>query len=189
MKTTIASFMLTLLLAASVFQGLVTAAESNQDQAMIKQGEYLVNFGGCNDCHTPKLFTPNGPEPDPGRLLSGHPAAAKLPEVPAGLVGPEQWGALTNNDLTAWVGPWGVSFAANLTPDIGTGMGGWTEEMFINSMRTGKHLGVGRDILPPMPWSSLAALTDRDLRAIFAYLQAIKPVENAVPPPIAPHTH
>jgi len=174
------------LLSVALFQATVSASENEDSQAMIQRGEYLVNFGGCNDCHTPKIMTPNGPEPDPQRLLSGHQAASKLPELPAGLIGPDKWGALTNNDLTAWVGPWGVSFTANLTPDKNTGLGGWTAEIFVKTMRTGKHMGVGRPILPPMPWFSLAVLSDDDLNAIFTYLQHIKPISNQVPPPVPP---
>lgn len=155
----------------------------------IKRGEYLVNYGGCSDCHTPKLMTPKGPAPDPSRLLSGHPASAPIPPLPpAGIIGPapNQWGAVTNNDLTAWVGPWGTSYAANLTPDVATGLGGWTADQFIKTMRTGKHLGAGRDLLPPMPWFDIAVLNDRDLKAVFAYLKSIKPIPNQVPQPAPP---
>jgi mono/diheme cytochrome c family protein len=188
-KAKIATLILTGLLTASLFHEVALASEGNKNQELIKHGEYLVSYGGCNDCHTPKVFTPKGPEPDLNKLLSGYPSTAALPEIPQGIIGPEKWGALTNNDLTVWVGPWGVSFAANLTPDIRTGLGGWTEELFIKTMRTGKHLGAGRDILPPMPWYALAALTDRDLKAIFAYLKTIKPIENEVPQPVPPRTH
>jgi cytochrome c553 len=170
----------------------MTASQSTFAQAggaskeQLRRGEYLAGYGGCSDCHTPKLMTKEGPIPDKARLLSGHPASAKLPAVPAGVLGPDQWGALTNNDLTAWAGPWGVSFAANLTPDKDTGLGGWTADQFIKTMRTGKHLGVGRPILPPMPWYDVAVLTDQDLKALFAYLKSLKPVRNQVPHPMAP---
>ena len=100
-------------------------------------------------------------------------------------IGPDQWGAITNNDLTAWVGPWGISFAANLTPDP-TGFGSWTPEIFIQTIRTGKQAGVGRPLLPPMPWMDYAQMTDADLRAVFAYLKSIPPVSNAVPAPVPP---
>lgn len=166
-----------------VLPGAQAADAGNQQ---VRRGEYLSNFGGCNDCHTPKMMTPKGPVPDAARLLSGHPAGAQLPPVPPGVLGPNQWGALTNNDLTAWAGPWGVSYAANLTPDKVTGIGTWTVDQFIKAMRTGKHLGVGRPILPPMPVASLAALTDADLRALFAYLRSTKPVANQVPQPNPP---
>jgi len=186
MKTKIITMLLAWLLNSSLFLGVALASDKNKSQELIKRGEYLVGFGGCNDCHTPKHMTPKGPEPDPSRLLSGHQATAKLPAIPEGAIGPDKWGAITNNDLTAWVGPWGVSFASNITPDKNTGLGSWSEDMFIKTMRTGKHLGVGRDLLPPMPWFGLAVLTDKDLRAIFAYLQSIKPIKNEVPQPIPP---
>lgn len=187
-KTTFLACTLTGFLGSSFWHGTTYAEDQSMNNSMqesqIKRGEYLVGFGGCHDCHTPKVFTDQGPQPDPNRLLSGHPADAKLPEIPESLIGPHKWGALTNNDLTAWYGPWGVSFARNLTPDPETGLGNWTAEMFIKTMRTGKRFGDGRDILPPMPWFSLAVLTDDDLKAIFSYLRTLKPIRNKVPEPI-----
>lgn len=90
--------------------------------------------------------------------------------------------------LTAWAGPWGVSFAANLTPHKETGIAEWSEESFIRSMRTGMHQGQpnGRDILPPMLWEDFKAATDEDLKAIWAYLRSIPPVKNQVPFPVPP---
>ena len=155
-------------------------------KAIVERGKWLVNLGGCNDCHSPKVFTPQGPIPDTTKLLSGYPAHLKLPEVPAGVIAPDKWGALATNDLTGWAGPWGVSLGSNLTPEILTGLGSWTDEMFVKAMRTGKHMGEGRDILPPMPWPGYAQLSDDDLKAIFAYLKSLKPIENAVPDPIPP---
>lgn len=167
--------------------GSLNGEQRKGKKAQIERGEYLVNLGGCNDCHSPKVLTPRGPEPDPSRLLSGHPAGTRLSEMPKDSLGPDKWGGLFSNDLTAWFGPWGVSFASNLTPDTRTGLGSWTEETFIKTIRTGKHLGVGRDILPPMPWPNYAKLSDDDLKAIFAYLKTLKPIENAVPLPIPPN--
>lgn len=154
--------------------------------SVTERGKYLVEVGSCHDCHSPKVFTPQGPIPDTSRLLSGHRADSRLPALPAGVLGPGRWGVLANDHLTAWAGPWGVSFAANLTPDA-TGLGNWTAEIFIATMRTGKHLGTGRPILPPMPWFNYAKLTDEDLRAMFAYLQTLRPVSNLVPAPIPPN--
>lgn len=146
----------------------------------VQRGKYLVTITGCNDCHTPLKMGPNGPAPDGSRLLSGHPADPELPPPPALTPGP--WFAVTAG-LTAWAGPWGVSYAANLTPDEATGLGIWTEDMFVQTMRTGKHMGVGRDILPPMPWQNLAAMSHDDLRALFAYLRSIPAIRNSVPAP------
>jgi len=183
-------------LGAGVIAGLVCIAltasaaafaQKRDDSAQeVRRGKYLADYGGCNDCHTPKVMSPKGPVPDASRLLSGYRADSPVPPVPAGVLGPTQWGALTNGELTAWAGPWGVSFAANLTPDKATGLGGWTWAQFRDSMRNGKHLGNGRDLLPPMPWMSVAGLADADLRALFAYLRSLKPVENRVPAPIPP---
>lgn len=158
---------------------------SKKDAAAVARGRYLVTVSGCNDCHSPKIFTAQGPQLDRTRLLSGHPANERLPALPAGVVGPGKWGAVASSDMTAWVGPWGTSFAANLTPDP-TGIGGWTSEMFIKTMRTGKHMGVGRRILPPMPWAEVGKLSNRDLKAIFAYLKTLRPISNLVPQPIPP---
>ena len=168
--------------AVAVGRGAAKGARPGAD----RDGERLVTITGCSDCHSPKTFTAQGPQPDASRLFSGHPAGTKLPATPAGLIAPDRWGALTTNDLTAWSGPWGVSFATNLTPDPDTGMGSWSEEMFVQSMRTGQHLGTGRPILPPMPWYAYAAMTDEELKALFAYLRSLKPIQNAVPDPLPP---
>ena len=165
---------------------LLIGAGKSQKQTSpdrVARGKYLVQFGDCSACHTPLKFGPNGPEPDMARFLSGHPEGTKLPP-PELKLGP--WFAATAG-MTAWAGPWGISYAANLTPEKGSGLGIWTEEMFIKTMRTGKHMGAGRDILPPMPWQAAATLADDDLRAIFAYLQTIPSVTNHVPMPIGPN--
>jgi hypothetical protein len=176
------SSLLYLLLAAACTPG-DTQPRANADA--VDRGRYLVTLGGCNDCHTPKRFTPAGPVPDSSRFLAGHPADLKLPPVPPGVLGPDRWGALVTPTLTAWAGPWGVSFTANLTPDP-SGLASWTVEQFIQTMRTGKHLGMGRPILPPMPWYEIGQLTDDDLRAVFAFLRTVRPVQNPVPAPIPP---
>ena len=150
-------------------------------QAKIKRGAYLVQLGGCNDCHTPWKMGPNGPEPDASRLLSGHPEALKMPAPPK-LEGPWVWAAAGTN--TAFYGPWGISYTANLTPERLTGIGIWDEKMFIKTLRTGRHWGVSRPILPPMPWQTIGKSTDEDLSAIYAYLRSIKPIKNQVPDPV-----
>ncbi len=155
-------------------------------QSPVERGRYMVTVGGCNDCHTPKMMGPNGLEPDMSRTLSGNPSTEKLAKVPAGLIAPDKYLTITNNHLGAWVGPWGVSFAMNLTPDKTTGLGSWTEEMFVNALRTGKHQGTGRPILPPMPWNWYRNMTDEDLKAMFAYLQSLPPINNPIPDPLPP---
>jgi len=145
------------------------------------RGEYLVRVMGCNDCHTPWTMGPRGPEPDMTRMLSGHPQQLQMPPAPPAS-GPWLMHAAGTN--TAWAGPWGVSFTANLTPDKETGLGEWTEEMFMATVRTGRHQGKGRPILPPMPLHVLQAATEQDLRDLFLYLRSIPAIRNKVPTPV-----
>jgi Cytochrome c len=154
------------------------------DPARVERGAHLVRTMGCNDCHTPWKMGPRGPEPDMSRALTGHPSDLVMPPPPKLPEGPWVWIAAGTN--TAFAGPWGVSFTANLTPDRETGLGDWTEEMFIATMRTGRHQGKGRPVLPPMPVQIIAALGDEDIESLFAYLQSLKPVRNRVPAPIDP---
>jgi mono/diheme cytochrome c family protein len=160
------------------------AAPAPAKKAPIERGAHLVRTMGCNDCHTPWKLGPRGPEPDMSRALTGHPEDMKMPPAPALPPGPWAWIAAATN--TAFAGPWGTSFTANLTPDKETGLGKWTEEMFIATMRTGRHEGKGRPLLPPMPYPVLAALDDEDIKSVFAYLQSLTPVKNRVPAPVDP---
>jgi mono/diheme cytochrome c family protein len=161
-----------------------SAAEPPKKPAKVARGEYLVRAMGCNDCHTPWKMGKDGPEPDMTRMLSGHPQAMVMPAPPKLPEGP--WGLVAAVTMTAWSGPWGVSFTSNLTPDPETGMGKWTEQNFVDSIRNGKVMGKGRPLLPPMPWPMYRNLTDDDLKAIYAYLRSIPPLKNKVPEPIAP---
>jgi hypothetical protein len=163
------------------------AARANREttpslESRVARGKDLVWSIGCNDCHTPKKIGPRGPELDTARLLSGHRDTADLPAPPALPEGP--WGIVTNMELTAWSGPWGQSYTANLTPDVNTGLGIWTEDMFVRALRTGRHMGTSRQILPPMPWEVYGRLPEEDLRSIYAYLRTIPPVHNRVPLPV-----
>jgi mono/diheme cytochrome c family protein len=124
--------------------------------AKIKKGEYLTTIMGCNDCHTPGTFYG---APDFDRKLSGS-------EI-------------------GWKGPWGVSFARNLTPDAETGIGYYSEDEIVHSFRTGIKPN-GSPMLPPMPWPNFAAMSDEDLHAIAAYLLSLKPVKHAVPESVPP---
>ena len=150
----------------------------------VARGKYLVEAIGCADCHTPLSMGTNGPERDSARHLSGHPESLSMPAAPSLPPGP--WGIAASQSITAWSGPWGVSFTANLTPDEETGLGKWTAEQFIETIRTRRHLGRGRPLLPPMPAEFYGNMTDEDLRAVFAYLQSIPAVSNRVPEPLPP---
>ena len=170
-------------LARAVSPATSGATGSNGDRARVERGAYIVRSFGCNDCHTPWIVGPRGPEPDMSRALTGHPADVILPPPP---LPPGPWIAMSAATNTAFAGPWGVSFSAKLTPDPETGLGAWTGEMFIQAIRTGRHEGKGRPILPPMPAAMIRNMTDEDLLSIFAYLQSLEPVRNRVPQPIDP---
>jgi len=150
--------------------GAVLTAQQSQASRRAERGRYLVNAIGCSDCHSPKIDAQG--TPDTSRLLSGRPATTPPP-----VQGSEIRASL---DLTAWSGPWGNSYAANLTPDKETGLGGrYTEDSFVKTIRSGKK-PEGEQLSPPMPWPMYRNLTDEDLKSVFAYLQTLKPIKNFV---------
>lgn len=154
-------------------------------ESQVKYGEHLVTIAACGDCHTPKKMTPTGPHDDSSLLLSGHPEKMPSPDVDRKEI--ESKGLGVTNDLTSWIGPWGISYSANITSDS-TGIGNWTEAQFMLALREGKAKGLAanRQLLPPMPWPSFRFMKDEEVKAIFAYLKSTKPVKNVVPPPAPP---
>ena len=160
--------------------------EAISHDSLVKRGEYLVSIMGCDDCHSPKNMTMQGPQLDMEHRLSGYPA--QRPIVKAEQAALKGGWMLFAGDLTTAVGPWGQSFSANLTPDLKTGIGNWTEEQFKRALTEGKAKGLekSRDLLPPMPWQDFRNLHDDDIKAIYNYLLSIEPVENIVPEPKEP---
>lgn len=146
-------------------------------------GEHLVGVAGCHDCHTPKKMGVKGPELDLERALSGHPSEEPIPDLNRKEL--ESKGVAATQGLTSWIGPWGVSFSANITSDP-TGIGNWSLEQFKMAVRGGKSKGLAtnRDLLPPMPL--MMDLTDQEIEAIFAYLQSTQPIDNVVPQALPP---
>lgn len=154
------------------------------DADKVARGKYLVTIAVCNDCHTPLKSGPDGDGPDMERMLSGHPQ--NLPVTHLAVSADSPWPVAMSATNTAWSGPWGVSFTANLTPDPETGIGRWTLRNFKDTLRSGRHLGRGRAILPPMPIAMYKHFSDEDLEAIFSYLQSIPAISNRVPEPLPP---
>ena len=180
----------------SLFFAACNSSNGQSEQAMakpdyggfetqVKYGEHLVTVCGCNDCHTPKKMGPHGMELDSSRMLSGHPSLMPCPDVNRKEM--EGKGVICTNDLTAWTGPWGTSYTANLTPDA-TGLANWDETTFMTAIKLGKYKGMesSRYLLPPMPWPMYKNMTDNELKAIFAYLKSIPAVKNIVPAPVSP---
>ncbi|MBC7887108.1 MAG: diheme cytochrome c-553 [Ferruginibacter sp.] len=177
------------IIAATITTGIVScdtgkankpSASTVSNDSLVKRGGYLVTIGGCDDCHSPKKFGPHGPEVDMDRRLSGFPASRSYPKYDSNVV--KKGLVMFNEDLTSAAGPWGVSFAANLTSDD-TGLGNWSEAHFFKAIREGKFKGLdgSRTLLPPMPWENFRKMTDDDLKAVFAFLKSTKPVKNIVP--------
>lgn len=136
-----------------VFSGAVIAHD-----AQIKRGQYLVTFGGCNDCHTPGYFFG---KPDMARSLGGSEVGFEIPGL-------------------------GVFHGPNLTPDRETGLGTWSPEQIIAAITKGQRPD-GRVLAPIMPWHAFANLTEQDTRAIAAFLKSLPPVKNKVPGPFGPN--
>ena len=136
----------------------------------IARGKFLTEVLGCVECHTPRG---KDGKPDRRYFMAGH--RVEDP-APAWDEGQEQRGVgmLVSSAGTAYAGPWGVTYARNLTPDPTTGIGGWNEEAFIYILREGT-------LKPPMPNLLYGNLSDDDLKAIFAYLHSLPPVKNLVP--------
>jgi mono/diheme cytochrome c family protein len=122
----------------------------------LQRGEILAYTSGCHDCHTPGTFYG---APDFERQLSG-------------------------SEL-GWQGPWGVTYARNLTPDPETGLGTWTDDEIIRALRSGVRKD-GSPILPPMPWQNFARMPAEDMSALIAYLRSVPAVKHAPPERVAP---
>lgn len=191
MKNIIFTFFFGVMSLTSCTDSKQSASEENAKvtastpQETLKRGEYLVKIAGCNDCHSAKKMGAQGPEIIPDLMLAGYPSDRPMVKFDDKKI--KQGFAQFYPDLTAAAGPWGVSFAANLTPDE-TGIGNWTEEQFKKALTQGKSKGLdgGRMLLPPMPWANYTTMPETDVKAIFAYLKSIKPVKNLVPQPITP---
>jgi len=75
--------------------------------------------------------------------------------------------------------PFGVVAGANITPDLETGIGAWSDELFVRALREGKGHD-GQLLYPAMPYPYYTKLTESDALAIRAYLNTVMPVRNAV---------
>ena len=140
-------------LLALTITGVPAVAADNR----VARGEYLVRFGGCNDCHTPGYFLG---KPDPSRLLGGSDVGFGLPGI------------------GTFVGP-------NLTPDKETGLGTWSRDEIIAAIQTGVRPD-GRILVPIMPWRAFAGLTKSDAGAIADYLKSLPPISHKAQGPFGP---
>jgi len=129
---------------------VLPATAADQD-AMVKRGAYLINGPvACGNCHNAR--------------------AKDMSFIP----GKEYSGGFHIVDPAFDV------YAANITPDKETGIGTWSDEEIIKTIREGKNKE-GKIIFPPMPVPTYNSMSDDDVKAIVAYLHTIKPVHNEVP--------
>jgi mono/diheme cytochrome c family protein len=123
----------------------------------IERGRYLMQFGGCIDCHTPGYFFG---KPDMTKALAGSEVGFEIPGL-------------------------GVFYGPNLTPDKETGLGNWSKEQIVAALQKGVRPD-GRQLVPIMPWKAFANLTKADADALAAYLMSLTPLRNKVPGPFGP---
>jgi mono/diheme cytochrome c family protein len=143
--------------ALTVAAGLAVSRGVAADSAQIERGKYLVQLGGCTDCHTPGHFFGR---PDLSRFLGGSDMGIEVPGL-------------------------GTFLGRNLTPDKDTGLGNWTKEEIVTAIQTGVRPD-GRVLAPVMPWRAYAGLTRPDAAAIVEYLSSLPPVSYSVPGPFGP---
>lgn len=171
---------------AGVVKNEVVASKEPDSMKLIQRGKYLVSeIGTCGDCHSPRIIKNGIAVFDSTRLYSGFPSDRPIPEINTDET--SKGYIVAFQDFTSVSGPWGTSFAANITSDP-SGIGTWSFEQFETALRHGKYKGFmdGRPMLPPMPWENFRSLPDEDLKAMFYFLKSTQPVRNIVPAPIFP---
>lgn len=182
MRNSVYISLIILLFCSLILSTYADTEKEKKDHALkVERGQILTVEHGCVFCHSPKVTEEDDLIPDPDKLFSGHPSDKKLPDIPADIIGYDKWFGLYTTGFTAWGGPWGISYAANITPHKENGIGKWSEKDFINVIRLGIHSSFKRTLMPPMPWNEINRLSDEDLGAIFVYLQTVKPIDNKVP--------
>lgn len=157
-----------------------TTTQYGAYDSQVKWGENLVKVGGCNDCHTPKKMGPNGPETDMSLMLSGHPAQMPPPDFDSKEAAKKN--LIVTQTFTSWIGPWGTTYAPNLTSDS-TGIGNWKEEQFVKCLHEKKWMGLDntRPLMPPMSLMPVTEMSEDELKAIFAYLKTTPAIKNVAP--------
>jgi mono/diheme cytochrome c family protein len=76
--------------------------------------------------------------------------------------------------------PFGVIYSANITPDLKTGIGAWTEQQFERALRAGIAAD-GTHLYPALPYTAYTKVTDQDVHAIYSYMRTVKPVSYLPP--------
>jgi hypothetical protein len=125
----------------------------------VAYGHYLVTMASCVDCHS---------KVNKGQIIPG-----------TEFGGGRQLGIANGKPI----------YSTNITPDKQTGIGTWNKEAFVAAFKQFSDSAIKTKVIapgdfnPPMPWLVYTSMTERDLSAIFSYLQTLKPIHNAVENP------
>src|SRR5262245_18112472 len=139
--------------ALAVLTAALLGATGARAESPAERGKYLVGIMDCTGCHTTGALAG---KPEPVKFLAGSNIGFQIPGL-------------------------GIFYPPNLTSDVETGLGSWSEQDIANALRTGVRPD-GRELAPAMPWRSYSQLTDQDVQAVAAYLKGLPPVSHAVPP-------
>lgn len=148
-----ADFPVNILINTMPTQSNLTKRPAETDQ--VEYGRYMATAAGCVECHSKR---------------------EKGTRVP----GTEYGGGME------FIMPNGVLTSANISPDKNTGIGSWTEDAFVNRFKTyadssyKPHKVGPKEMNTAMPWMMYAGMKETDLKAIFAYLQTVPPLDNKV---------
>jgi Cytochrome c len=133
----------------------LTSRRFERTPERVARGRYLTQVVlGCESCHSPKEWTQHGAPDVAGMELAGQ--SLPFPDLPGTIVAP------------------------NLTPDLETGSGGWSDDQMARAIREGvKHDDM--ILFPMMPYSEYKLLSDEDLASVVVYLRSLTPVRNPLP--------
>jgi len=101
----------------------------------IERGRYMIEIGGCNDCHTAGYANAGGQAAEADRL---------------------------KGDVLGFSGAWGTTYPTNL-------------RLTFSKLTEAQWLTYAKSLMtrPPMPWFNVRAMTDEDLRAVYAYMKSL----------------
>lgn len=156
---------LTILVAAGAFAGYIFGLNPvvskpagitiERTPERLARGKYIFTLSDCEGCHSQRDFSRFGGPTVPGRVVAGNvlPKEMGLP----GLVAPP-----------------------NITPDVETGIGSWTDAEKIRAIREGVDRN-GRTLFPMMPYERFREMSDEDVYSLVAYLDSLPPVRHRLP--------
>ena len=131
-----------------------TSVKFERTPARLERGRYIVeSTAHCFQCHSDVDYSKPGAQPKPGKKGAG---------------------AVFAEDGMEWL------VAPNITPDVETGAGSWTDEQFARAIREGIGHD-GRRLFPVMPYMNFRNMSDEDLASVITYIRSIEPVRNKLP--------